>query len=69
MEAWPAGRPALLLGHLELGPAGTVRELRHIMIPIPDGMTPEQFREKFDALGTLGDCTGAVQGGPNFLRP
>lgn len=46
---------------LELGPGGSVRELRcccftadndsvHV-IAIPDGMTPEQFRTKFDELG------------------
>jgi hypothetical protein len=46
---------------LELGPGGTVRELRCCcltadddsvhLIPIPNGMTPEQFRQKFDELG------------------
>jgi hypothetical protein len=46
---------------LELAPGGNVRELRcccltadddsvHV-IAVPDGMTPEQFRRKFDELG------------------
>jgi hypothetical protein len=46
---------------LEAESGGTVRQLRHVslvaeddsvyIIPITDGMTPKQFRAKFDALG------------------